>query len=288
MLEEIKEVLISEKQQELSRRQQIDKEIKELIRTRDLKQQQAIQTLSSLEIEMETLNSRSFNRIFHSKQIKELCSNYTNVSNTAIQEINGLNTKIDDLYQQIHNLSHDEVIIEREIEKIRQATSLQELGLTERTALHYIKNDEKKVIRAVFKNIKDNYDLVTREDIDRSLNELYQVNLSPFVLAMQKINLDNLVQELVDIGIMIDEDKIKFLKSLIEYASAPNDTPFPINSNQERLDYLDNYFYNQVEIVLNNMNRYATYPEFAVSKIITLGVLVSMAQTNKIEKQPQK
>lgn len=288
MLEEIKEVLISEKQQELHRRQQIDKEIKELIKARDLKQQQAIQTLSSLETEMEGISSRSFNRIFHSKQIKELCTNYTNVSNNAIQEIKQLNAQIDDLYQQIHDLSHDEVIIEREIERIRQAVSLQELGLNERTALQYIKNDEKKVIRAVFKDIKDNYNLETSADIERNLNELYQVNLSPFVVAMQKTNFNTLVQELIDIGIIIDEDKVKFLKSLTEYVSEPNNTPFPVISHQDDPNYLDNYFYNQAGTALNNMNRYATYPPITITKIITLAVLVSMAKTNKKEQETQK
>lgn len=288
MLEEIKEVLISEKQQELHRRQQIDQEIKELIKTRDLKQQQSMQKLSLLEREIVKLNSKLFNRIFNSKQIKNLCINHRNIFNDAIKEFNQLNTQIDDLYQQIHDLSHDEVIIEIEIEKIRQASSLQELGLTERTALQYIKNDEKKVIRAVFKNIKENYNLLTREDIDRNLKELYQVNLSPFVVAMQKMNLDTLVQELIDIGIIMDDDKIEFLKNVIEYTTTPNNKPIQINFNQERLDYLDNYFYNQVETVLNNMNHHVTYPSINISKIITLGVLVSMAKTNKIENQNQK
>lgn len=288
MLEEIKEALISKKQQELNQRKQIDQEIKELITERDQKHQQAIQKLSQLGTEIYSLNNKSFHTIFHGKEIRKLCIDYTNLSSKTIDDIKDLNIKIESLYKKIYDLSHDEAIIEREIEKIRQATSLQELGLNEKSALQYIKDDEKRVIRAVFKDIKDNQPLETSTEIDRNMNMLFQTNLSPFVMAMQKISLDDLAKELIDIGIEVEEDKFIFLRDLITYTQNPTKESFPINSSQVRENRLDNNFYNQVEQDLANMARYSSYTTIILSKITTLAVLTSMAKMNKKQNQNQK
>ena len=288
MLEEIKEVLISEMQRELHQRKRIEEEIQMISNKRDQKQEQAMKDLTKLESQIESVTNKSFHRIFHGKEIKSLLTEYTSVSNNAREEIKLMNNKIESLYQRIHDLSHDEILIEREIDRVRRATSFQELGLTEREALKYIKNDERKVIRAVFKNIKDNDTLETSADIDRNMSSLYQTNLSPFVLAMQKISIDDLVKELIEIEIVVDEDKIKFLKDLRHYAEAPEQRPYSEILGQERTDRLDNNFYNQAQDDLAYMQKYSSYPPLAISKIITLAVLVSMAKAKKQEKQNQK
>lgn len=281
MLEEIKEVLINEREQEINSSQIVYKEINKLIKHRDLKQKQAIEKLTNLEEELKRISKGLFNRILNIKRINQICNNYTNLSKDIFEEINQLNVSIDQLYRKINYEPTNNSEIEEEIKRISEANSLEELGLTEKTALQYIKNDEIRVIRSVFKDLKDKYNLTTKEDIDNCLNKLYRVNVSPFVTAIQKINFKTLIHELVDIGIIVDDNKIKVLEKLTQYDNLSEEEKQNIKYNKEKLDYLDNYFYNQVEIVINNMNRYKTFPKVTVSKIVTLGILISMAKNNK-------
>lgn len=281
MLEEIKEVLINEREQEINSSQIVYKEINKLIKHRDLKQKQAIEKLTNLEEELKRISKGLFDRILNIKRINQICNNYTNLSKDIFEEINQLNVSIDELYRKINYEPTNNSEIEEEIKRISEANSLEELGLTEKTALQYIKNDEIRVIRSVFKDLKDKYNLTTKEDIDNCLNKLYRVNVSPFVTAIQKINFKTLIHELVDIGIIVDDNKIKVLEKLTQYDNLSEEEKQNIKYNKEKLDYLDNYFYNQVEIVINNMNRYKTFPKVTVSKIVTLGILISMAKNNK-------
>lgn len=287
MLEEIKEALMNNLKQQLEQRNLIDQEVKGIFVERNNKQKVAMATLSQIEQELESIQKNPFHRIIKNKKIIALCNKYIEISQKSIEEIHLLDEKIESSYQKIFDWAHNQFLIERQLERVKQATSLQELGVTEKQALDYIKNDEKRVIRAVFKDIKGQ-SIETSSDIDRNLNTLYQTNISPFVVAIQKISFSDLIKELVDIGIIVDEDKIKFINALKNYITDPEKMPYPTIMGQERTDRLDHNFYNQVQVDLTNMQHYHSYPPLAVSKIVTLAILVSIAKENKKKKQNQK
>lgn len=287
MLEEMKESLINNLEQELEQRNLIDKEVKEIAAERNNKQEMAMKTLSQIKQELKSIRKNIFHRIIKSKKIMSLCNEYMDISHKSIEEINLLDKKIESSYQKVYDLAHNQFLIERELERVKQATSLQELGVTEKQALDYIKNDERRVIRAVFKDIKGQ-SIETSSDIDRNINILYQTNISPFAVAIQKISFSDLIKELVDIGIIVDEDKITFINTLKKYIVNPEKMPYPNIMGQERTDRLDHNFYNQIQVDLMNMEHYHSYPPLAVSKIVTLAILVSMAKANKQAKQNQK
>lgn len=287
MLEEMKEALIHNLKQELEQRVLIDKELTEMVAKRSSKQKTTMESLSQLEQEIKSIRKNFLYRIIKSKKIVSLCNKYLETSHESIEEINVLDKKIESSYQRLHDLAHNQFLVERELERVKQATSLQELGVTEKQALDYIKNDEKRVIRAVFKDIK-RQSIETSSDIDRNLNTLYQTNISPFVVAIQKIPFGDLIKELVDIDIIVDEDKVTFINALKNYITDPEKMPYPNIMGQERVDRLDHNFYNQVQVDLANMQHYHSYPPLAVSKIITLAILTSMAKVNKQSKQNQK
>lgn len=287
MLDEMKKILISSIQKELEQKKEIEKQIKTIVEKRNQRQKQAVLQLSSMEQQIKEQNNKLFQKIFISKKLINLYDEYMTVSHLVVEELNTTDEQIESLYRKLHDLSHDEILIEKELERVKNATSLQELDLTEKQALDYIKNDEKKVIKVVFKDIKDK-PLETSTDIERNINALYQTNLSPFVIAIQKIEISDLIKELIEIGITVDEDKIDFINRLKNYILDPIHMPYPDIQGQERTDRLDHNFYNQVELELAHMQHYNSYPPLAVSKIVTLAILVSMAKTNKQEKQTQK
>ena len=266
----------------------IDKEVHEVIKERDQKQQLFIQNLSQLQTKIEEINKKPWHRIIHSKKLNTLYLQYRKESNLAIEEMKKWNDRIESLYQKMHDLSHDGILIEKEIDRIRKANSLSELGLTERAAINYIKSDDKKVIRAVFKDIKDSQHLETKTDIERNINTLYQTNLSPFVVAMQRIRIEDLIKELIEIGIIIDEDKIKLLERLKKDIKSYTEMSYLTRKDQETTDSLDDDFYNQVKADLESMQYHSFNQGITISKIMTLAVLVSIAKTNKKREEIQK
>lgn len=300
MLEEVKEVFISNIQKELAEKQEvedeIDKEIEHMSKKRIQKQEESALILSNLNQQIQELNRKLLQRIFGSQRLTNLCNEYTAANNSAIEEIKLIDEKIESLYQQLYHLAYDKVSIDKKLEGVKKATSLQELGLNEKQALDYIKDNEKKVVRAVFRDIQKQK-IETSTDIDRNMNTLYQANISPFVVAMQNMNIGDLIKELVDIGIIVDQDKIEYIGKINNYISNmekllnssnisnPKSIPYPDIQGKERTDRLDHNFYNQVQQDLSHMDHYHSYPPLAVSKIVTLAVLVSMAKENKRERQ---
>lgn len=293
MLETIKEVLISSKKQELREKEEINKRIEEIKKEEKEENFQYIdQKLNELEKKLNSLIKNPFKRMIYGKQIKEIKEEYITLSHTKIEKINRFNLERERLLKKLNELAHDEVLIEAEIEKIKKATSLKDLGLTEEKAQDMLKNytqqNERNVIKTVFLNIKNNQNMETREDVYKNMQRLYQTNVSQFVLAMKKILPFDLINELIDVGITIDDDKVTFLKELTTYTLSPNHNLLPVIQKIERTDRLDDYFYNEVEKALANMERYSNYPNTAISQIMTLSVLVSMAKTNKKQNQLQK
>lgn len=293
MLETIKEVLISKKKEELKQKEEINKRMEEIKKEEKQQNFQSIdKELSEIENRLNELVSSSLKRIFKGKEINNLYERYTKLSNSKLEKIDKFNNEREELLTRLHDLSYSEVLIEMEIERIKKATSLTELGLTEEQALIILKNysqeNDQNIIKTVFLDIKNSQNITTREEIFKNMQNLYQTNASPFVLAMKKILPTELISDLIDIGITIDNDKVEFLNQLTTYTLSPTHNLLPIIQKLERKDRLDAYYYNEVEKALANMERYSNYPNTAISQIMTLSVLVSMAKINKLEKQSQK
>jgi len=293
MLETIKEVLISSKKEELKQRHKINERLEE-IKNEEKKENFLLvdKELTELKHKLLLLNSNVFKRILHGKEIQSIYERYINLSHEKCNKLNQFNAERDALLEKLYNLSYNEVLIEKEIKKISSAKSLNELGLTEEKALsmlkRYSRQNNKTVIKTVFLSIKNDDQIETREDIYKSMQKLYQTNASQFVLAMKEILPTDLISELIDVGIIIDQDKVEFLNDLAEYTLKPNHDLVPIIRKLERPDCLDTYYYNEVEKVLSNMEKYVKYSNTALSQIMTLSVLVSIAKNNKKEKQLKK
>lgn len=293
MLETIKEVLISSKKEELKQKEEINKRMEEIKQEEKQENFESIdKKLKQIEKDLVMLTSNPFKRLLNGKQIKNVQQDYINLSRYKSEKVNKFNNEREELLKKLYELTHNEVIIEKEIEKIKQATTLTELGLTKEEALallkDYIHQDEKNVIKAVFLDIKNNQNISTREEIFRNMQMLFQTNASPFVSAMKKISPVDLIKELIDIGIVVDEDKVAFLNELTAYTLSQDNSLSSIVQKIEKVDRLDYYFHNEVEKAITNMERYSNYPSTAISQLMTLSVLVSMAKTNKQQTQIQK
>lgn len=283
MLEIIKEILISEKQLELNKKEEINRGIQEI---KSKKNQQEIlfleQKLEKVAIEINELNNNFFSRLFHNKKLKKLYEEYRRIYLIKSNKLKSIQIEIDKLFDELYNFTHDEVLIEKEIQKIKQASSLSDLSINDEIAAKIIKehskNDEKLIIKAVFSNIKDNNQLESKEDIFKVMQSLYQTNSSQFVSSMLKVSPKELIDCLVDIGIIIDDDKIEILNNLTTYNIKPHNQ---IKTNNK----LDNYFYNEIEKAFSNIENNPEYKQSIISKIMTLTVLVSIAKNNKKEKE---
>ncbi len=282
MLEEVKEGLIAEINQKMQQPKQLEAEIKKLFQESNQKYDEKKSQLLNLSKQIKDLNNHLLTKLTSGKQINTLMTQFDQTLEEMLDEQNRMNSQIENLYHQIYDLSHNSILYEQEMKHITEASTLEELGLTMVSAQKYIKSDDKKVIRAIFKDIKEKPEFTTSSEIEKALNMLYQTNASPFVKAMQNLSLDDLILELMDIGIIIDSDKVQLLKNLIEYAKAPNSNTIPIPSMQERTDRLDNNFYNMVEQDFANMQRFNNYPPIAISRIVTNAILTSIAKAKKI------
>ena len=136
---------------------------------------------------------------------------------------------------------------------------------------------------AIFKNIKENCNLLTSQDIKKVIAELYKTNVSAFVVAMKKKSLEEILLLLQEADINIGKGKVTFLKNiLIEHQT------FSIDETNE-INNLDYEYYKQVQTELGYMQKSKDYQQTAVSKIITLTALVSIVKANrKKEKETQK
>lgn len=293
MLDVIKEVLIKQKQDELNQREVIDKRIKEIKKEECQENFEVIdRELGEIEKELLSLNIGFFKRLFNGKKIKRLYEKYASLSHSKMDKINKFNNERDELLSRLYDVSHNEVLIEKEMEKIQKASSLAELDMTEEEAMdllkEYFENDNLAIIKTVFSNIKNNKNIMTREDIFKNMQELYQTNISSFVTAMKKVVPKDFVSALLDVGIVIDEDKVSFLNSLTSYILEPSGNISAVVGKLGRSDRLDSYYYNEIEKALSKMQTYGNFPSSHLSYIMSLSALVSMAKTNKLEKENKK
>ena len=292
MLERMKLVLINQKEMELSKKQSIKDQIDQLItEQKNLDLSKIDSKLSNIEKQIHSIEASLIKRIFNAKLLKQRYQEYIDISRTKMEKFNYYNQQIDQLLQELHDLVHDEFLIEKEIGKIKSATTLEELGLTEKQAqalLNKVDSSENyTAIQKVYSSILST-NLTTRDEISKITRKLHQTNSSAYVMEMQHIKPIDLMNQLLEIGIIIDEDKVRFLNELHNYIQLSLKDKMPNIQIIKRTDRLDNYYCNEVELALNNMIRYQNPSSIAVSQIKTLSILVSMAKQNKKEKTHQK
>lgn len=289
MLDLIKEVLVSAKELELKQREDI------IVRMNEIKEEEKQIVFCELDNQLTDINQRIsslthgfFKRMFNSGKIKKLYNEYVDLSRIKNEKIVKFNNERNCLLDKLFDLSHDDILIRNEIERIKHAKSLEELGLTEEMALKLIKehfeNDDFAVIKAVFSNIKNNNNLLTKEDILRNMQELYKVNISSFVTAMKKVVPGDFVSVLLDVGVVIDENKVEFLNELTSYTLKPSGNILDVISCLDRVDDLDSYYYDEVKNTLSRIKDF-NYSSSYLSYIMSLSALVSIAKNNNLEKK---
>ena len=293
MLDVIKEVLIKQKQQELKQRSIINKRMKEISKEESQENFEEIdRELGLIESKIANLKMSFFKRVFNSKKLNGLYDEYRELSHIKLNKMKKFNDERNELLEKLYHVTHNEILIEREIERIKNATSLAELDITDVEAMELLKShfndDNLAIIKTVFSNIKNNRNITTRDDVFKSMQGLYQTNVSSFVVAMKKVSPDEFISTLLDIGIVIDDDKVSFLNSLSAYILEPSGDLSQVIRNLGREDRLDTYYYNEIEKVLANMLRYSGKPDAHLSYIMSLAALVSMAKANKLESKKEK
>lgn len=292
MLERVKLVLIKQKEEELRKKQSIKTQIDHLTKEQKNEDFREIdKKISNLENQINNLQTNFFKRILNGNLLKQLYSDYINLARSKTEKIDHYNNQVNQLLVELHDFVHDEVLIENEIERIKKATTFEELGLTEEKAKELLSNiipiEKQTTIQKIFSEVLL-ANPTTKDDIYKLNQKLHQTNSSPYVLEMQKIESKELMNQLLEIGIVIEEEKIKFLKELDTYTKDLSKSKIPDIQLIDRTDPLDVYYCNEVEQALNNMMRYQNPSSIAVSEMKTLSVLVSVAKENNKEKTSQK
>lgn len=288
MLEEIKGILIGQKKQQLNKKEELDKKIQEINKKAKEQDFSIIdKKLNSIENQVAQINQNFFLRLFSQKKLKELNNEYKELSNSKIRVLEEFNLERERLITELSILVHYSGSIEQEIIKIKQAKTLGDLGLTEEDAKMLIRNYhnhlENSIIQKVFLTVLSK-NPTTREEIFRIMQELYQTNSSAFVVEMQKINPTELTNQLIEIGIVIDKDKLSFINEIYHYLNGTSKT-LPTMENIKIDDRLDHYYCNEVEKALTNIKNYPNIKSNAISQLMSLTAIVSIAKEKKKEKQ---
>lgn len=288
MLEEIKKILISEKNEELKRKEKIDSEIQKINQDERQKNFNDIdKKLGDIENEILALSQNPLIRVFSGRKVKTLHDEYKKIAESKMDILNGFNEKREKLVTELSRLVHDSGIIELEIKRIEAAKSLQELGITEEEAQKMLRkyhhHDDNSVIQKVFSRVILRKP-TTREEIFKIMQELFQTNSSAFVIEIQSLNPNKLASDLIEIGIVIDKDKMNFLNQLYNYLNTSN-VPVPSIETIQINDKLDNYYCNEMKKVLSGLKELQNQSSLAFPQVMALSAVVSIAKENKKENQ---
>ena len=291
MLEEIKKILISQKTEELNRREKINSEIQKINEDQRHKDFNEIdRKLNNIESEILTLSRNPFSRIFSGKKIKTLYDEYKKIAESKMDILNVFNEKREKLITELSKLVHDSGNIELEIRHIEEAQSLQELGITEEEAQKilrkYHQHNENSVIQKVLSKVKLRKP-ITREEIFKIMQELFQTNSSAFVIELQSLNPNKFASDLIEIGIVIDKDKMEFLNELYNYLNTPN-LSVPSIETIQITDKLDNYYCNEIKKVLSGLKEFQSQSSIAFPQVMALSAIISMAKEHKKETEIHK
>lgn len=288
MLEAIKEVLISEKQHQLTEKEQIKTDLTKLQEEEIEKYNEFDEKLALIEKEISYIDNNFIKRIIKSKKIKKDYDSYINLSHEKNKYQKELFEKKKKLICRLSQLNNDKLFQDLQINKIKSASSLEELDITEKQAIEKLKNRpsevDKKIIRNVFERIKNQTErLRTREDVFKTMQMLYQTNASQFSISMRKLLPVDIISELKDI-VTVDCDKLNFLTKLPSYVLNESNSNQIIPTDISKLDNLDRYYYGEIEKGLSSIKDYSKYNKDYISKMTTLTILVSLAKNNRKNK----
>lgn len=288
MLEAIKEVLISEKQHQLIEKEQIKTDLTKLQEEEIEKYNEFDEKLALIEKEISYIDNNFIKRIIKSKKIKKDYDSYINLSHEKNKYQKELFEKKKKLICRLSQLNDEKLFQDLQINKIKSASSLEELDITEKQAIEKLKNRpsevDKKIIRNVFERIKNQTErLRTREDVFKTMQMLYQTNASQFSISMRKLLPVDIISELKDI-VTVDCDKLNFLTKLPSYVLNESNSNQIIPTDISKLDNLDRYYYGEIEKGLSSINDYSKYNKDYISKMTTLTILVSLAKNNRKNK----
>lgn len=284
MLEEVKTILINQKEKELNQIEVINKQIAELNQKEKQNNFTAIDRhIIELENEIARINQSLITKLSTSKKLKKLYDEYYQLSANKIKVLEEFNNEREKLIIELSKLISNAGLIEQEIINIKKASTLQELGLNEETAKSLLRKNhnhyEDSAIQKVFSKVVLRKPS-TREEIFRIMQELYQTNSSVFVLEMQKISPTDLANQLIEIGIVIDKDKLNLMNKVYYYLKQTNKI-LPTMQDIEITDRLDHYYCNEIEKVLANIENYPNINSTALSQMLSLTAIVSIAKENK-------
>ncbi len=288
MLEAIKEVLISEKQHQLTEKEQIKTDLTKLQEEEIEKYNEFDEKLALIEKEISSINNNFIKRIIKNKKIKNDYDSYINLSHEKNKYQKELFEKKKKLICRLSQLNDDKLFQDLQINKIKSANSLEELDITEKQAIEKLKNRpsevDKKIIRNVFERIKNQTErLRTREDVFKTMQMLYQTNASQFSISMRKLLPVDIISELKDI-VTVDCDKLNFLMKLPSYVLNESNSNQILPTDISKLDNLDRYYYGEIEKGLSSIKDYSKYNKDYISKMTTLTILVSLAKNNRKNK----
>ncbi len=284
MLEEVKTILINQKEKELNQIEVINKQIADLNQKEKQNNFTAIDKhIIELENEIARINQSLITKLSTSKKLKKLYDEYYQLSANKIKVLEKFNNEREKLIIELSKLISNAGLIEQEIINIKKANTLQELGLNEETAKSLLRKNhnhyEDSAIQKVFSKVVLRKPS-TREEIFRIMQELYQTNSSVFVLEMQKISPTDLANQLIEIGIVIDKDKLNLMNKVYYYLKQTNKI-LPTMQDIEITDRLDHYYCNEIEKVLANIENYPNINSTALSQMLSLTAIVSIAKENK-------
>lgn len=284
MLEEVKTILINQKEKELNQIEVINKQIAELNQKEKQNNFTVIDKhIIELENEIARINQSLITKLSTSKKLKKLYDEYYQLSADKIKVLEEFNNEREKLIIELSKLISNAGLIEQEIINIKKANTLQELGLNEETAKSLLRKNhnhyEDSAIQKVFSKVVLRKPS-TREEIFRIMQELYQTNSSVFVLEMQKISPTDLANQLIEIGIVIDKDKLNLMNKVYYYLKQTNKI-LPTMQDIEITDRLDHYYCNEIEKVLANIENYPNINSTALSQMLSLTAIVSIAKENK-------
>lgn len=279
MLDTIKNILIDEKKNDLKIRKEINQEISKL--KKEIKQDLTSinNDILNLEKEISLLNKNILARIINYKELKSLNDQYRNIITSKTNKLEQYDNIKNTLLNKIYHNNENTLLIENEINRIKNASSLEELGFNNETAQTFLRqihnHQEYSTIQKVFSSI-DTDTLNTKEDVNKYLYKLCQVSTSSFIVELKKMSPKELSKELIEIGILIEDNKLDFLNQLYKFQKKEIDL-IPViekNNNNE----IDNYYYDYIEKMLSALKNNMKFSPIMMAQIMTLTVLTSMVK----------
>lgn len=287
MLEKVKEVLIIPKQELLKKKKHLEEEYANL---QILEKKESCfeldKELEEIEEKIESLKEGFLKKLIHGKKIKELYIDYLEISNKKKEKLKKINRVKDKLLQELYRTIRDKSQEEEEIKRIKQAKSLEELGLTEEHAKKLLDNYHSDNGYSIIQNVfLDNQYITTKEEIMRAMQKLYQTNSSQFVLAMNEITLEDLIHDLKEVQITLEEEKVTYLNKVIDYTNNIRTESFPEIKEDILSDEIESYYYNHSQKIVEGLKKYNSNKITVRSYLMSLTVLTSIAKRNQKETQ---